>query len=307
MGIDISRVRCSVCILDTKGTPVTQTGFPLDRDSDFARVLPQIKDSMRQAIGTLNCPEKLMGIGVSVPGPVDTAAGVTLNPPNFRMLQGQPVLDQLREVWNGAIWIENNAVARTLYEKNLGVARRFANFMVMIVDTGIGSGLVLDGKLYRGTGFAGEAGHTSIDIHGEVCVCGNRGCLELYAAIPALLRRHCADRPDIRSWADLAGLAAAGDEKCLAVIHQEAAYLAHSLVNTANLLDLEAVILTGSITCHPELLLDSLRRQVQESRITGAIHSLEILSSQAKAEDGAACAAMIALEKFLAGETGWNR
>lgn len=306
MGVDITRVNCSIGIVDIKGKVIERVCFDLSSDTPFGSVLPDILGGMRSVLAKPEIPGKLRGIGVSAPGPVDSRSGVILNPPNFKMLQRQNVLEALKGGLDSGIWLDNNAAARALYEKNMGAGRRFGNFMTMIVDTGIGSGLILDGRLFRGAGFAGEAGHTSIDIHGSPCTCGNRGCLELYAAIPALLRRQCAGRPDITSWKDAVDGAEAGDGHCLAVIRKEAEYLSQSIVNTANLLDLEAVILTGYVAYKPELLLDNIRRAVQDARITGSIHGLEILTSHTGENAGVASAAMIAMEKFFSGETDWR-
>ena len=305
MGVDISRAGCTIGLMDLKGATSMCSHFAIVPDDPFERVLPRIIETMRRISCSLRSSRKLIGIGVSVPGPVDAKAGVTLNPPNFKMLQNQRILDQLRGGADCAIWLDNNAAARTLFEKNLGQARRFNNFMTMIVDTGVGSGLVLDGKLFRGAGYAGEAGHVSIDRQGERCVCGNRGCLELYAAIPVLIRREGKGRPDLADWPAGAEQALAGDGRARAIIGQEAAYLAQSIVNTANLLDLEAVILTGMITYKPELLLEAIRQHVQAARITGSIHRLEILAAQPRPDDAAASAATIALDKFLTGQTDW--
>lgn len=306
MGVDITRVNCSVCIADIKGRSLAEAGFSLSADDAFDGILPGILSNMKNVCQAIGGPQRLMGIGVSVPGPVDIQSGRVLNPPNFRMLENQNVLDRLKGATDCGIWLDNNSAARTLYEKHLGAGRRFGNFMVMIVDTGVGSGLVLDGRLFRGLGFAGEAGHTSLNFDGPPCACGNRGCLESYAAIPALLRRECAGRPDIASWKDVVDRAEHGDSLCLEVIGKEAGYLSQSIANTANLLDLEAVILTGYIAYRPELLLSRIRSAVQSVRITGRIHALEILPSDERENAGAVSAAMIAMEKFLSGQSGWN-
>lgn len=306
MGIDITRVNCSLCVVDIKGRSVAEAGFGLSADDSFDNILPGILFSMKDVCRSIDGPQRLMGIGVSVPGPVDIRSGRVLNPPNFSMLKNQNVLDRLKGTADCGIWLDNNATARTLYEKHLGAGGRFGNFMVMIVDTGVGSGLVLDGRLFRGLGFAGEAGHTSINLDGPMCACGNRGCLEEYAAIPALLRRECNRRPDITSWKDVVDRAEQDDALCMEVIETESRFLSQCIVNTANLLDLEAIILTGYIAYQPELLLGRIRNAVQGARITGRIHALEILPSAEHENAGAVSAAMIAMEKFLSGQTGWN-
>ncbi len=305
MGIDITRVNCSICIADIKGNSIAEAGFALSADAAFEDVLPLIRDRVQDVCRSIGGVERLTGAGVSTPGPVDITAGKVLSPTNFRMLHNQNVIEQLREVVGCGIWLENNAAARTLYEKNLGEGRRFSNFMVMIVDTGVGSGLVLEGRLFRGLGFAGEAGHTSVNMDGPLCACGNRGCLEEYAAIPSLLRREFAGHSDVSSWKDVVDLALAGNAQCLDVVSREARYLAQSIVNTANLLDLEAVILIGFIAYRPDLLLEHIRQAVQGVRITGHTHGLEIIASQARENAGALSAAIIAMEKFLMGQAGW--
>ncbi len=305
MGIDITRVNCSICIADIKGNSIAEAGLALSADAAFEDVLPLIRDRVQDVCRSIGGVERLTGAGVSTPGPVDITAGKVLSPTNFRMLHNQNVIEQLREVVGCGIWLENNAAARTLYEKNLGEGRRFSNFMVMIVDTGVGSGLVLEGRLFRGLGFAGEAGHTSVNMDGPLCACGNRGCLEEYAAIPSLLRREFAGHSDVSSWKDVVDLALAGNAQCLDVVSREARYLAQSIVNTANLLDLEAVILIGFIAYRPDLLLEHIRQAVQGVRITGHIHGLEIIASQARENAGALSAAIIAMEKFLMGQAGW--
>ena len=306
MGVDITRVGCSIGISDLKGSLIARAGFGLDSGESFDRVLPQIVSGMKEVYEKAGSPQRLMGAGVSVPGPVDARTGTVLNPPNFNMLQNRNVLDHLKGHFSFGMWLDNNAAARALWEKNLGGGLRYRNFMALIVDTGVGSGLVLDGRLYRGLGFAGEAGHVSLDMAGPPCACGNRGCLEVYAAIPALLRRESAGRTDNTCWRDVVDCAEKGDGLCLEIVGKEARYLSHGIVNAANLLDLEAVILTGDVAYRPALLLDAIRKRVQAARITGSIHNLEIFASAMPGYAGEVCAAMIAMDRFFLGETQWG-
>ncbi|MEA4889935.1 MAG: ROK family transcriptional regulator [Clostridiaceae bacterium] len=306
MGVDITRVDCSIGVVDIKGKILAHDTFRLSPDGSFDDLLLRVVSGLRSLRATLPDPGSLLGMGVSVPGPVDSNTGNVLNPPNFGMLCGRNVLEPLKDALGCGVWIDNNAAARALYEKDLGAGRSFTNFISMIVDTGVGSGLVLGGRLFRGLGFAGEAGHMSVDMNGKLCTCGNRGCLELYAAIPALIRRECAGRPDIAGWSDVVDRAAEGDALCLSVIEKEARYLSQSVVNTTNLLDLEAVILTGFVTYKPGLLLDAMSRFVQGARIAAGAHRLEILASGSIEHVGVVSAAMLAAERFLTGETDWD-
>lgn len=297
MGIDIHRQGYAIGLTDLRGQTVRsqQSGFLPGQP--YERLMDQLSTEAEQMHRSLSQPDRLQGIGISVPGPVDHRTGA-MSPPHFDLLKGHNILADLKDRLPAPVWIENNAAARALCEQYAGQERRYRNFMVLIVDTGIGSGLILNGKLYRGFGFAGEIGHLSIDRNGPLCACGNRGCLEGYAAIPALI--NLAAVPDsVVSWRDLADQAEAGDAGCLAAIEHEAANLAQGIVNAVNLLDLEAVILTGDIVYKPELLLQAVRRQVQATRITRQVHDLVILAAEDRQDAGMAGAAMIAMDHFF--------
>lgn len=302
MGIDIHRQGYSIGITDLRGKTVQKIRGGIMAGQTFDQLMDEIAAEANRVHHGLEQADRLQGIGISVPGPVDRLTGRTLNPPHFDLLRDKYILSSLKGRLPVPTWIENNAAARALYERYAGLGRTYRNFLVLIVDTGVGSGLVLDGRLYRGSGFAGEIGHMSIDRNGSVCVCGNRGCLEGYAAIPALLSQVEA-LDGITSWQEVVDGAESGDIGCLAAIEYEAGNLAQGIVNATNLLDLEAVILTGDLVYRPGLLLQSFNRLVQTARITRQAHPLAIHAADCREDAGMACAAMIAMDHFFEGQT----
>ena len=129
-----------------------------------------------------------MGLGITAPGPLDSGKGTILNPPNFKKWKNTAIVSELKKTFDFDIMLENNASALAVAEKNYGAARGFSDFILLVVDTGVGAGIITDGSLYKGSNSLGaELGHTSIIYNGKKCDCGNNGCLEVYASVPAIL------------------------------------------------------------------------------------------------------------------------
>ncbi len=290
IGIDISRHSIQLGLLDLAGrTLASQTFSPADFTSFEQLVAGLARAAQAMLTG------QVRGVGVSVPGPVDSKSGLVLNPPRFGLLQQKNIQLALKKQLDLPLRVENNAAARTLWEKHLGQGRFYNDFMLLIVDSGIGAGLVLDGRLYRGFGFAAEVGHMSLDPAGPLCECGNRGCLENYASTSAVL-----EGSSYKSWVKLAEAAAAGTEKALQRLKNQADKLAQAIINVSNLLDLEAVIITGDPASRPEQLLDLISCQVDSLRITRKIHPLALTATDFRPDAALAAAAMIAVDSYLA-------
>lgn len=155
--------------------------------------IPRIFKMMQQALEEAHMTiEAIRGIGVATPGPLDNRTGVIYSPPNMPSWQHLPLRDLFQQQYQPhqlPIYIENDANAAALGEYLFGAGRGCKNMVYLTISTGIGGGIILDGKLFEGTsGTAGELGHMSIDWQGERCPCGNQGCLEYYASGTAIRR-----------------------------------------------------------------------------------------------------------------------
>ncbi len=300
-GLSLTRDGCRVGLLDFKGKVLASRTVDLPTRGDVDRAVDRMAEAVSRLVGESGLPpERMLGLGVCVPGPVDVAGGVMLNPPNFGRWHGVRLADGLRSRLPLAVHMENNAAALALAEKNHGRGRTFDSFMLLVVDTGVGAGLVMNGRLYGGVGgFGSEIGHASINWEGPLCGCGNTGCLECYASMPALLARNAMAGA---TWKALADGAEAGDAACIAAIAEEAFYLAKGIVNAMNLLELEAVILAGDITYKPGALLARLQQDVDARRLTRSLRPLPILCAQPAEDAEIAAAGSIVIDKYLAGE-----
>jgi len=301
VGLDISRGGCSAGVVNIKGEPVLKREINIGSASNAAEALDIISGELKLLIEDSNIDtDKLLGMGVSSPGPLDVHSGIILNPPNFGMWHGVNIVEELKKHFPFCVYLENNSTALALAEKNYDKGHALGSFMLLVVNTGIGAGIVIDDRLYRGVGgFGSEVGHTTIDINGERCDCGNRGCLELYASIPAVLKRVYPYNRDISSWSDIVDRAEDGDEFCREVVEMEARYLSAGIINVVNLLELEGIILTGFINYKPRMLLDRIRDIVGSTTITRNIHKLSICASSITTDAEVISAAAIAVDRFF--------
>ena len=304
IGVSITREGCNVGIMNIKGVLLHKSAVDLERTADPIGMIRMIAESVRMLLKKVSIPnERVLVIGLNAPGPVDAVRGSILNPPNFSQWNNVDIVKEFSEYFDFPVLLENNSISLAIAEKNYGRGAELRNFMLMVVDSGIGAGIVINDKIYRGAyGFGNEVGHTSIDFRGELCQCGNRGCLEIYASIPAVIKDIHSRGISITTWKEIVDRALKGDSICTETIEQEAIYLSAGIVNTMNILDLEAVVLTGDIGYKPKMLLKSVRDIVWRSGITRKINKLIIVSSSINEDSGVISAASIIFERFFRGE-----
>ncbi|MFI9155261.1 ROK family protein [Streptomyces sp. NPDC053367] len=211
----------------------------------------------------------LAGLGIASAGPVDTTAG-TVSPVNIPGWRGFPLVDRVREhpglPSDVDVSLVGDAVAMAAAEHWLGAARGVDNALCMVVSTGVGGGLILDGRLHPGrSGNAGHIGHISVDLDGSDCPCGARGCVEGLASGTAIAARAVAAgwRPPAGAAANAASVAAAaaaGDPVALASYDRAGQALAAAVAATAALVELDLAVVGGGVAQAGDVLFTPLRR-----------------------------------------------
>ncbi len=213
---------------------------------------------------------RVVGVGIGVPGVIDHAGGTVIASANFPGWRDVPVAGELARLTGLPVVVENDANAAAVGERRYGAGRPFDSFVLLTLGTGIGSGIVLDGRLWRGvSGMAGEAGHVTIDgSDGAVpCGCGNRGCAERYASATAVARMaHEAGLPRHLDAAGVAALAARDDEPEAEVAREvfrragrALGLLASGLIN---ILNPGAILVGGGMSEAWDLLEPPLRSEI---------------------------------------------
>jgi len=254
IGVNIMRQSIRVGIVNLVGKGLARSVIPSE-DLAPAEACAAVAKAVHAQINELKLDkEQIMGAGVCAPGPLDTAGGTLINPPNFNAWHGFPVVSELRRLLGYPALLENVSNALAIEEKYYGVAGKLSDFIAIQVNEGIGAGVYANGELYKGAHDRGtELGHTSIAYQGRPCPCGNLGCLEQYASIPAIL-----NGTPYKSWEQLVDAWPESAD----VIRQEGDYLAAAIVNALNLFDVSRVVLLGDVTYRPEMFLTALQKSL---------------------------------------------
>lgn len=236
---------------------------------------------LAMARALLSDDSRLAGIGISCGGPLDTKTGLVYSPPNLPGWDAVPVRRHFEEAFPGIpVVLENDANATALAEWRFGAGRGTQNMAFLTMGTGIGGGLILEGRLYRGTNdLGGEVGHQTVLIDGPLCGCGKRGCLEALASGPSIARRAQESLQYGRGKAllaladgDLKAITAqhvveaakAGDPYSRMILAEAGRYMGIGLANLIQILNPERIVL-GTIAVHAgDLLLEPVREAVAE-------------------------------------------
>lgn len=297
IGVHISRVCCNIGLVNSLGKVVECQSIPNISKRNAAEVLETAATIAKTMAETVS-PSKMYGIGLSVPGPVDIASGTILNPPRFDGWHYTDAATPFKKKFDTEVIVENNAYAQADFERCFGKGKEYENFLLLLVENGIGCGFVSRGKLYRGAHrLSGEIGHTSINFDGEKCSCGNIGCLEQYAAIPNLLKRFGYEKDD---WHSIIARSEEGDSEALNILRHEADYLAAGIVNAINFLDLEAVILDGDILDIPKKWIAYMEEKINKTIITREFGNIHILTASRQPYSMVAAAGNMVFSRYFA-------
>ncbi|MDH7515641.1 MAG: ROK family protein [Bacteroidota bacterium] len=249
-------------------------------------------------------------IGIGVPGSVDHESGVVLCPPNLPGWERVPLARIVEAKWGMPVSIDNDANCAALAEARFGAGRGHRSFIALTLGTGVGSGIVLDGALYRGErGFGGEFGHMTIDYNGPQCNCGNTGCVEAYiggAYIPGRARSYLAHHPESTLYGRaleepgsltpkiLADAAASGDEGARAFLRETGELLGIAVASAVNLLDIHVFVIGGGIAGAGEPLFAGIASSARSHVLSVHRESIRILPARLGNEAGMLGAAALA-------------
>ena len=248
----------------------------------------------------------IRAIGICAPGPLDPFTGIIINPPNVVCWRNYPLASEISRRYQLPVKIENDANAAALAEVLWGAGKGFAKVFYLSIGTGIGTGLVLDGKIYNGrTGAAPEGGHVSIDYRGPVCGCGKRGCIEIYVSGPAIARRAQArlESANVQQAPilDLAGgqlqgvtcevvshAHSAGDVVAKETLLETVDLLSAWLGNIIDLLEPDVIVVGGGVAAVLRPFFGDIRAQLPRWCINSRAQEIPIVPAHYGAESGIA-------------------
>ncbi|MEU9612034.1 ROK family transcriptional regulator [Streptomyces sp. NPDC048209] len=279
IGVDFGHTHLRVAIGNLAHQVLAEESEPLDVDASSAEGFGRAEQLVNRLIETTGIsPEKVIGVGLGVPGPIDVESG-TLG--STSILPGWTGINPSQELAGRLgvpVYVDNDANLGALGELVWGSGRGVKDLAYIKVASGVGAGLVIDGHIYRGPGgTAGEIGHITLDESGPVCRCGNRGCLETFTAaryvLPLLKPSHGFDLTMER----MVQLAREGDPGCRRVIGDVGRHIGSGVANLCNLLNPSRVVLGGSLAEAGELVLAPIRDSVSRYAIPSAARQLSVL------------------------------
>jgi predicted NBD/HSP70 family sugar kinase len=250
-----------------------------------------------------------VGIGIAVPSPVDPRQPDRLSEVVLPAWKGRSVTAGLREKFGLPVLVDNDANLGALAEQWWGAGRGVSESVYIKVATGVGSGHIIGGRIYRGaSGTAGEIGHMAIDPHGRVCACGLRGCLVTFVGTEALVERakdlllHEADSllsGKAPTGHALEEAALAGDPVAREVFSEAADYLGIAVASMLNLMNPSVVTIGGSVARLGDLLIEPLRTSVRSRTLVSSVAAARIVASELGKHDVAVGAATLVLDAAL--------
>ena len=293
IGVYLSRHGFRAGIVDFSDNLITNIVMSFDSNSGRDKTALLIS-TIKQLIDDCEIPlDKICGIGISCPGPINELEGEILNAPHFKLWANTKLAGRIREEIDLPVYLEKDAACLARYSLGREAAGGSQDYLLLLMEGGVGSGLVTNGRLLKTYGrYTCEIGHTTINIDGPVCECGNFGCLERYAAIRNLLEG--SSYKTIQELTERRG-----EPQATALIEKEADYLAAGVVNAANIVSINTVLLSGDITCIADTLAPMIEKRVNRRLIQRDQISIKVRSARITPESKIIAASDIAFDRFL--------
>ncbi|MEU2675103.1 ROK family protein [Streptomyces sp. NPDC007164] len=279
--LDIGGTKIAAALVDGGGSLLVRAQRPTPAREGAETVMGAVTEVLAELSGS-PLWGRATAVGIGSAGPVDASAG-TVSPVNVPGWRDFPLVERVGKAVGGLpVELVGDGVAMTAAEHWLGAARGYDNALCMVVSTGVGGGLVLGGKLHPGpTGNAGHIGHVCVDLDGDPCPCGSRGCVERIASGPNIARRalEAGWRPGPDGDASAAAVAAAaraGDRTAVASFERAAQALAAGIAATATLVEIDIAVIGGGVAGAGDILLTPLRRALRQYATLSFIRQIEV-------------------------------
>jgi predicted NBD/HSP70 family sugar kinase/biotin operon repressor len=279
VGIDFGHSHVQVAVADIAHNLLAERRRDLDVRHDARTALDTATRMVVEVLAEAHVERKaVIAAGIGVPGPVDRGRGTAGSATILPGWTGVRIATEMQQRLGMPVEIENDANLGALAEMTWGAGRECSNFAYIKAATGIGAGIVIDGRLLRGaSGTAGEIGHTTLDESGALCYCGNRGCLETVASGPAIIALVSSGHPELLTLGQVIELASSGDARCRRAISDAGREIGVAVAGLCNLINPERVIVGGLLSRVGELLLQPIRESIRRHAVFAAAERVEVV------------------------------
>ena len=314
MGVDIGGTKVAAGLVDSSGAIESQLRVPMVSNASADAGLNSVLSAIDSVLNAVKNRGEVRAIGICAPGPLDPQTGVILNPPNLPCWRDFPLAKKVADIYCVPVKVDNDANSAAFAEARWGAGREYRNIFYATVGTGIGTGIILDSRIYHGrTGAAGEGGHVSIDYRGPRCSCGKLGCIEILASGPAIAKRARAKlaaagskssallelakgNPEAVTTEMVGKAYAAGDPVAQETLRETIDLLSLWLGNMVDVLDPEAIIIGGGATTVLLPLFDQITELLPKYCVNPRANEIAVLPAHYGAESGIAGGAALCYE-----------
>jgi len=292
-GVDLGGTKILTALADSEGRIIRKVRMATPVSGGVEAVVDCLVESVRKVAAGVS----LAAVGVGTPGPVDHVTGLVHQAPNLGW-KGVPLGEMLAGRLLAPVFVENDANCAALGEYRQGAGRGVRHLVYVTVSTGVGGGLILDGRIYHGeSGGAGEIGHMTLDPLGPLCSCGRRGCLEACASGTAIAReaRKRGFLPAPATAKEVAEAARRGDREATAVLRDAFVYLGRGLAAVITLLNPRLVVVGGGVMAGAADFLPVAREEAARCTYGPAWERVEVVPAFLGADSGVTGAAALAV------------
>ena len=307
IGIDLGGTDIKGGLVSAAGEIVREACISTEKEQGAAHVLDRMAELVRSLREQATSP--VAGVGIGIPGQVLVEEGLLVEAPNLQCLENHFVAKEMTRRIGLPVVLDNDANVAALGEYAFGAGRGARHMLMVTLGTGVGGGLILDGRLFRGAkGGAGEFGHMVVEADGESCGCGRQGCVEAYVGTWGLLRsveRRLKMKgvstlseipPEDRKPKHISEAAEAGDALAQAVLTQAGHMLGVALGSVANLLNLERIVVGGGVAGAGERLLGPARVALSETMLKVSADTVSLVPAELGNRAGLVGAAKLAMD-----------
>lgn len=289
IGVDLSREGCELCFLDFSGRKIF--GQSIDYAKTAKETTKIICETIKKELGKVK--SEVLGVCVCAPGPIDSQNGVILNPSGLELFHYYDIKRAM----------ESELLMSVLLEKDTNVLAIAENtnmcecddMLFLLADHGIGCSIVKNGQLFAGRdGMGGELGHTTVDINGPACSCGNNGCAELYASIPATVKKS-----GYETWEELVSEAKKGENKAQNALKEQARILGALCVNAANVFEMNNIVLGTKLSKAEFIFKNQIEEILNTRAFSRNVHRFHVWASQLGENARAYSSAITVVENYF--------
>jgi len=315
LGIDLGGTKILTAVANSRGEMLSRDHSITPAGEGHGVVIQSILESVHRSLNQAEVGiSELTAIGIGAPGVSNPETGILFTSPNLAGWQDVPLRDIVEKELGKKAFLINDANAAAVGEFYFGAGRGARNFIYVTISTGIGAGIIIDGRIYTGAlGTAGEVGHITIDDNGPICHCGNRGCWATLASGTALAReaRYQIEQGAKTSILDYAGgtmenltaevihkAAEAGDSLARKLIDQVGYYFGVGLANLINIFDPELIVVGGGLSNIGDMLLEPAFKVAGDRAFKEAYKAVRFALAELGRNSGVLGAAAFALEEM---------